>query len=297
MKDEIKGDVTSLPSVRDDAGCRRLLSLEPDRIDCIPLIGEARFLRRYRDIGAHVHAGCIEITLCIRGNLTYECNGKKYPFRTGDVFVVGAGKRHRPLSYPKGLHRYRLLFRLPSGKTPVLGLPKDESACLVRDLVALGVRRFVDRGGVQNGFRRVFEILGEKIRNPSRRRLLLRTAVLNLLLAVLSEACAPDPVLPEARIRQLADEIRANPERIYEIDEIANGLGISPSTLQSRFRRILGMPPYAYQLECRMEKAKRALSAGQSVASVANFLGYASPKHFAVQFRRHVGCPPSRFKA
>lgn len=285
-----------LPSVRDDEDCRRLLSLEPDRIDCIPLIGEARFLRRYRDIDTHVHAGCIEITLCIRGNLTYECCGKRYPFRTGDVFIVGAGKRHRPLSYPKGLHRYRLLFRLPFGKTPVLGLPKDESDCLVKDLAALGVRRFVDRGGVQNGFRRVFEILDGKVRNPSRRRLLLRTAVLNLLLAVLSEACAPDPVLPETRIRQLADEIRANPERIYEMTEIANGLGISPSTLQSRFRRILGMPPYAYQLECRMEKAKRALSAGQSVASVANFLGYASPKHFAVQFRRYVGCPPSSFR-
>ena len=296
MTGETEGETKMLPSVRDDADCRRLLSLEPDRIDCIPLIGEARFLRRYRDIDAHVHAGCIEITLCIRGNLTYECCGKRYPFRTGDVFVVGAGKRHRPLSYPKGLHRYRLLFRLPSGKTPVLGLPKDESDCLVKDLTALGVRRFVDRGGVQNGFRRVFEILDGKVRNPSRRRLLLRTAVLNLLIAVLSEARAPDPVLPETRIRQLADEIRANPERIYEMTEIANGLGISPSTLQSRFRRILGMPPYAYQLECRMEKAKRALSAGQSVASVANFLGYASPKHFAVQFRRYVGCPPSSFR-
>ena len=296
MTGETEGETKMLPSVRDDADCRRLLSLEPDRIDCIPLIGEARFLRRYRDIDAHVHAGCIEITLCIRGNLIYECCGKRYPFRTGDVFVVGAGKRHRPLSYPKGLHRYRLLFRLPSGKTPVLGLPKDESDCLVKGLTALGVRRFVDRGGVQNGFRRVFEILDGRIRNPPRRRLLLRAAVLNLLIAVLSEARAPDPVLPETRIRQLADEIRANPERIYEMSEIASGLGISPSTLQSRFRRILGMPPYAYQLECRMEKAKLALSAGQSVASVANFLGYASPKHFAVQFRRYVGCPPSSFR-
>ena len=45
------------------------------------------------------------------------------------------------------------------------------------------------------------------------------------------------------------------------------------------------------------DKVKVLVSAGQSVASVANFLGYASPKHFAVQFRRYVGCPPSSFKA
>ena len=290
-----RSDGAALPSVRDDRSCRRLLALDKEGIRCVPLLGEARFQRRYRDIAFHVHEGCIEVTLCLRGNLEYECGGKTYRFRPGDVFVAGLDVPHRPKSYPKGLHRYRLLFRPPCGRASVLGLPKRESAWLVERLLALGTCQFTDNGKVRAGFQRALSAYDDRTGEPDGRRLRLRVAVADLLLATVEASCERERVLPANRVRRLIEEMRRNPEGAYGVDDLSARLQMSASSLQHRFRRLTGLPPHAFLTECRMEAAKRMLSERKPVEVVAHRLGYASPKHFSGLFRRFVGCAPSKW--
>lgn len=290
-------DVTddALPSVRDDSTCRRLLTLADDGIACVPLVVEARFRRRYRDIPLHAHAGRVEITTCLRGNIEYECEGRPYRFRPGDVFVVAPGLFHRPLSYPKGLHRYRLLFQPPRRGRAILGLAKAESDWLVDGILSLGVQQFADGGDVRSGFQKVVQLVDVLPANSAERRLKLRVAVADLLLAIIAAAKAPPRILPANRVKQLVDEMRDHPERNYAMDSLSARLQMSPTALQLRFKHLTGLPPHAFLTECRMDMARRLIREGRPIEVVANSLGYASAKHFSGIFRRFVGCAPSRW--
>ena len=52
----------------------------------------------------------------------------------------------------------------------------------------------------------------------------------------------------------------------------------------------------AYVRKKRMEKAVELLKNGRIVRECAFELGYFDEFHFSRDFKRHFGCPPSRFK-
>ena len=92
---------------------RRVLSLEPDGILCLPVVGFDCYRKKWSQAPFHVHDECIEISLCLRGDLEFESKGKTYPFKPGSMFVSGPKDVHRLRSYPKGMSKYWFLFRIP----------------------------------------------------------------------------------------------------------------------------------------------------------------------------------------
>ena len=54
----------------------------------------------------------------------------------------------------------------------------------------------------------------------------------------------------------------------------------------------VGAPPQSYQIQLRVERAKRLLLAGGSVSDAAHTAGFFDLSHFTRHFRRHVGVPP-----
>ena len=65
MKKRIQIDA----NVYEDGFERRTLDLRPDGIDCIPVLGLSNFQSVRTGTEEHVHPGCVEICLCIRGRL------------------------------------------------------------------------------------------------------------------------------------------------------------------------------------------------------------------------------------
>ena len=66
---------------------RRCVSLEPDGMYCLPVLGFDAFKKAIDDPPLHVHVECLEISLCLRGDLEFELEGQVYPFRPDTVFV------------------------------------------------------------------------------------------------------------------------------------------------------------------------------------------------------------------
>ena len=64
---------------------RRVLSLDADGVPCVPVLGFDAYRRQWRAAPIHVHDECVEISLCLRGNLEFEMGGKRYPFRPGNA--------------------------------------------------------------------------------------------------------------------------------------------------------------------------------------------------------------------
>jgi len=79
--------------------------------------------------------------------------------------------------------------------------------------------------------------------------------------------------------------------------ELADLLGISPRTLNRRFRQATGMSPQAYLQGLRINQARELLKhSNLSVGEVAWQLGLQDASYFSQLFRRHCGVSPLRYR-
>ncbi len=88
-----------------------------------------------------------------------------------------------------------------------------------------------------------------------------------------------------------------NPTRAWTIESLARQAGLSRSALAERFTQFIGQPPMQYLTNWRMQLAANHLLGGmESVASIANRVGYESEAAFSRTFKRVVGTPPSQWR-
>ena len=72
---------------------------------------------------------------------------------------------------------------------------------------------------------------------------------------------------------------------------------MSRSALAERFMQFVGQPPMHYLSNWRMQLAANQLRSGsESVAAIANLVGYESEAAFSRAFKKAVGMPPSRWR-
>ena len=286
------------PIVYVDGRERRSLDLRPDGVACIPLLGLSNFQSVRTGTEEHVHPGCVEISLCLRGNLMFESFGEAYPFLPGMVFVSQPAEAHRMRNNPKGLMLNRILFKIPHGDETVLGLPPAESRWLVRELTHFPVRLFPATERVKAAFARLFEVYDTAGRRSSAsRRLKMKAAALELLIALVEapHASASPKGKRNSRVIAIVDDMRQRPDADYPLDVLARRAALSAVAFNDAFKRATGLPPHAFLLDLRVKAAARDLQSPKvSVAEVAKHYGFSSPQHFATAFKRIMGVSPRR---
>lgn len=287
--------MTADPIVYQDRPGRRVLDLRPCGVDCIPVLGLSNFRMIHPGTDYHIHPGCVEICLCLRGNLTFETGESAYPFLPGSLFVSTDREPHRMRHNPKGLMLYRILFAVPSSGKCILGLSVPETQWIVRALTHLPKRLFKATPKIKDAFETLFSVYDtEKLETI--RSVKLKSAVLELLIAII-EAARLLPAKTPDLIADIMKRMREHPDREYAIEALAQETSLSPSALSETFKRAAGLPPHAYLLDCRVERAKRLLSAtDRSIASIAQELRFYSAQHFAMTFKRITGHPPREFR-
>ena len=87
----------------EDTHRRRCVSLEPDGVLCLPVLGYDNFEKAIEVSPLHVHAECLEISLCLRGDLEFDLGGKSYPFHLDSVFVTRPDEVHCLKRYPRSI--------------------------------------------------------------------------------------------------------------------------------------------------------------------------------------------------
>jgi AraC-like DNA-binding protein len=116
-------------------------------------------------------------------------------------------------------------------------------------------------------------------------------------LSRLTDARAPQITPVEiGAVRQLRELIEDDPSANIRLEALAASLGSSCAHLSRAFTKAHGLPPHAYRLQLRLEKAKPKLLTGISAAQVALELGFNSQSHFITQFKRWTGVTPSHYR-
>ena len=281
----------------DDIPEHRCLDLAVDGLPCVPALGRTRYLQQQQADKMHVHAGCVEIVYCVRGgDLAFITEEKRYRFLPGHVFVSRPDEPHHLVSVPKGVFLYWCLFRLPRAGEKTLGLDAEESQWLAKRFLEIPRRHFEGSDSIRRQFRHVFDLHDDSSKEPFVKKLLMRNAIFNLLVDTV-DAAGRDPVsCHNNRLLNAVENMRANPERNYSLAELAERVGLSPTSLNVAFKKMTGLPPHAFLIKCRIERAKEELAKpGCGVMALSERLGFRSFRHFSAQFKAETGCLPSKW--
>lgn len=249
----------------------------------------------------HTHAS-LEIGCCLQGEGRFYFGDKIYPVRPGDIFIVNHIEPHIAESNPHDpslylflnfdadlLRRENLQLLLPFVYRPEQfenRLPADtEVAKRIRGLMEKLYAEWTSRMNEYETMSKclLLELCVELVRHRF-------------------EGAAPqdwEQLSGEvARLQPALDWMSAHYTEPVALRDIADLLGVRPETAMKWFRRATGRSWGSHLTEHRLLEARRLLAeTGLSVADVAFQSGFQSMPSFYRLFQKHVGVPPSAYRA
>jgi AraC-like DNA-binding protein len=246
----------------------------------------------------------------------------EYPplfLEAGDVVVIPHGDAHVLSSAPgrrgtKDVRRYRAPSELELPVSISMGNGTSQSAGFICGFLGCDARPY---NPLLSSLPRVFKVsdpedgpLGAYVQialAESKRPRIGSQSVLGRL----SELMFVDVIrryletLPSNRLDWLAGlrdpcigralaEIHRDPARAWTLELLARKVAMSRSAFAAHFMKFVGTPPMQYLANWRMQiAANRLLGTTDSVAVVANGVGYDSEAAFSRAFKKVVGIPPS----
>ena len=248
----------------------------------------------------------------------YNLSGivQKFPNHFHDYYVIGfveGGRRHLCC---KGQE-----YDVEAGDL-LLFNPKDNHFCApingeILDYRAVNVP-------VQVMFTAVSEIMGEEftphfIQNVVRQsdiaqsvgdlydailagepRLKREEAFFFLLEQVLKEYAKPFEEIvttePDEQILMLCNYMEEHLEENISLDELLSMTSFGKSYLLRSFTRQVGVSPYRYLQNVRVDQAKKLLEQGVAPVDVAGITGFSDHSHFSNFFKEFIGLTPKQYQ-
>jgi AraC-like DNA-binding protein len=99
------------------------------------------------------------------------------------------------------------------------------------------------------------------------------------------------------RLRAAIDPLRRNPANAPNAAQAAQLCALSQAYFSRRFKQLVGMSWSDYVRTHRLHLAsRRLLETSQSIASIAEDLGFSTPSHFGELFHRRFGMTPKDYR-
>ena len=123
------------------------------------------------------------------------------------------------------------------------------------------------------------------------------TALLTSLFCRMSNHLYASSEAPMSPLRRMLDYIDRHETDVIRIEQLADACEKSTSQAERIFRAQMGVPPYRYVLDRKLELAKQLLrQTGMSVRDIASYLSFEDEFYFSGLFRRKVGVSPSQYR-
>ena len=104
--------------------------------------------------------------------------------------------------------------------------------------------------------------------------------------------------LPERQLLQVLDYINDHLEQEIRLANLAQLLDMSQFHFSHLFKQSIGMAPYQYLLQQRVERVKQLLKqTDQSIMDIALLCGFNSHSHLSKQFRQLTGMTPKLYRS
>lgn len=95
-------------------------------------------------------------------------------------------------------------------------------------------------------------------------------------------------------VKRVIDFITKNYKSSFSLDELAEQSFLSKFHLLRTFKNKIGLTPYSYQIQLRLNEARRLIFQDKSLTEIAYELGFADQAHFTNTFKKYAdGANPS----
>jgi AraC-like DNA-binding protein len=98
----------------------------------------------------------------------------------------------------------------------------------------------------------------------------------------------------DPRVSRVMEFMHRRCDDLTPVEQLARTVGLSASRFQHLFTREVGVPFRRYRAWNRMRQAISEIARGSNFTAAAHTAGFADQAHFANDFRRTFGAPPSR---
>lgn len=242
--------------------------------------------------------------------------GDFYMLTSGQPFCSASDPACSPVDGPStyrairdadGVVRYRGLggeaaaVSLASGR---FMFENDVSELLLRHLPPLIHLKASDRG--TSSLTHLLALLKGETGQPMpgtdvARSSLAALVLVSALRAYLDSVPAPTGwlgALSDPRIGQALTLMHGQPGQRWTLDDLAHAVNMSRTAFATHFRRLVGSAPMDYLNRWRMAVARTALRhSDDSLAEIAERIGYLSDTAFSIAFKRVTGQSPGRFRS
>jgi AraC-like DNA-binding protein len=110
------------------------------------------------------------------------------------------------------------------------------------------------------------------------------------------EKSRPPRIKKQTDVSIIKTYINENFTQEIRLDDLADLYGKSKFSLLRKFKAVYNLTPHAYVLNKRINKSKRLLQKGETVAQTAAMCGFFDQSHFIKSFRQYVGMNPIDYK-
>ena len=98
-------------------------------------------------------------------------------------------------------------------------------------------------------------------------------------------------------VRRAEEHLSEHHREGIELEALARKLGVGYSSFRRIFREQTGISPWQYLLRSRLAHARRLLASGdETVASIAEMVGFGSAFHFSSAFKKNHGVSPGNWR-
>jgi AraC-like DNA-binding protein len=247
---------------------------------------EARYLRHR--FSMHSHDSFV-LAVVTGGAERLRVEGRLHLARPGDVVLLSPGEAHDGAGHDQAGFAYRAVYPTRSlvarslGLSPVALGPGSLTPNVVTDAdaaAALGAACQRLTAGDD-------PLAGESALACALRLLWIRYG---------TPRPAGVPGVPAGAAATARDLIEARLAERVSLLELARACEATPLGLLRAFQASFGMPPHRYQLQRRIQLARRGLQGGTEPARLAAELGFADQSHFSRVFKSVVGVPPGAYQ-
>jgi len=122
--------------------------------------------------------------------------------------------------------------------------------------------------------------------------------LIRIVTRIFEKYCTQEPLadIPSVILKEVAEYIEANPFDNISLEELADKFRQNRFHLLRCFRNAYGMPPHAFQMNVRIERAKEMLKSGKSIADTAADTGFTDQSHFHRIFKKITAATPGEYR-
>jgi AraC family transcriptional regulator len=107
------------------------------------------------------------------------------------------------------------------------------------------------------------------------------------------DPAAQTGTLPLCRVRRVTEYVQQNLDKDLRLAELAALVSMSPYHFARLFKGSTGVPPHRFVIQQRIARARAFMTTPDlSIAQISRMVGFRTPSHFTMVFRRVLGITP-----